>query len=84
MDLTKEQIENWRRVMMMQGFGAFGMFCPEEVVITYARRMKELIETPLNKQAEQVLTQKPKKCPPHENTITGSKGTYCIDCESYL
>lgn len=92
MDLTKKQIENWRRIMMIQGFGAFAFFCPEEVVITYAKKMKELIETPLNEQAEQVLTQKPKpkpkrkpkKCPPHLNTITGNRGKWCIDCENYI
>ncbi len=88
MNLTKEQIENWRKIMMMQGFGSFAMFCPEEVVITYARRIKEVLEnSPEVKEArkqEQKPKPKPKKCPPHENVITGNNGKYCIDCESYL
>ncbi len=84
MNLTKEQIENWRRVIAMQGFGIIARFLPDESIIAYAKKMKSLIEnSPEVKEAKKPKLVK-KKCPPHGNVITGQNGKYCIDCERYI
>lgn len=88
--LTDQQIENWRRVMAIHGFGTFAFLCPKEIVIEYWKtfrgimRLKQIVES--SPEAKPAIKKRsaPKKCPPHGNTITGGKGTYCLDCENYV
>ena len=89
MKLTKEQIKNWRKVMAMNpNIGFAAMFLPDEVVVSFATKVKQIVENDPNagRITPQPKKQKPiiKKCPPHNNIITGSRGAYCIDCENYV
>lgn len=83
MELTKKQIVAWRRAMAMNpNIGAMAFLIPDEMVVKYAATFKHLIEfTPEVKAKKKTIV---KKCPPHENVITGNRGSYCIDCENYI
>jgi hypothetical protein len=92
--LSKEQIENWRKVIFIQleqkmpGAGAYAIIMPESEIIEYCKKMKAFLESPkvLEQLKEPERTkQKPIKPPcNHSNSITGSKGKYCLDCEKYV
>jgi hypothetical protein len=96
--LTPKQIENWRRIMVMQGFGAFALICPNETVIGWWQKMKAMLERrpevkDAREQERRVTFEddeskkwrpKPKKVCSHGNSITGNKGKYCLDCEKYV
>lgn len=90
MELTPQQIKNWRRVMASNPLiGPAAFILPDRIVIKYAAKIKELIESDPNigrvTPAEQPKRKpKIKKCPPHNNTIRGQRREYCIDCETYL
>jgi len=71
--LNKKQLEAWRGALKMQGV-PFVEFLPDESIIAFARKMKAVLESPSEE----------KKCPPHKNIITGSRGDYCVDCENYI
>ena len=95
--LTPEQIKNWRQIIFMQleqqfpGAGSYAIIMPDSEVITFWKKMKNLLESEPTKTIMETkpLTRseihyyKPKKCN-HENSITGQNGTYCLDCESYV
>ncbi len=91
--LTKEQIENWRRIIFIQleekckGAGSHALIMPESEVIEYWKRMKIILEQPeLPQKSEQqeVVKKRIKSSCNHANSFTGSKGKYCIDCERYV
>ena len=71
-----------------EGAGLWAMVMPESEVIAYYRRMKNILESP--ETHNRILQANPsprkaiKRCPPHKNTINGSKGSYCVDCEKYI
>lgn len=68
----------------------YAFFMPEEEVINYWRKTKALLENPDNftksiQSFKSIRTkQQYKKSCNHSNSITGSKGKYCIDCEMYV
>jgi len=71
--LNKKQLEAWRDILKMQGV-LFVEFISDERIIAFYRKMKAALESPSEE----------KKCPPHKNIITGSRGDYCVDCENYI
>ena len=74
--LNPQQIENWRNVISME-FGLPGFLIRDKDVINFWKKMKPIPETPIK--STPIFT----KCN-HSNSITGSKGKYCIDCEKYV
>ena len=95
--LTPEQIQNWRRIIYMQiedrypGAGAYAIIMPEAEVIEYWKKMKAVLESPetletIKKEEIKENYSKPYQKPKckHTNSITGSRGTYCLDCEEYV
>lgn len=58
----------------------------EEEVIAYWRRTKAIFENPVVEPEEEVKPRRVIERKPcqHKNSIKGSKGRYCIDCEMYV
>lgn len=90
--LTPEQIKNWRRIIAMQLeshspiSGIYAFIMPESDVIAFWKKMKTAFEQPEQLPETKEITFIPDtkvKCK-HENSITGMKGKYCLDCEEYV
>lgn len=98
--LSPEQIKNWRQIIALQlegklsGAGIYAFIMPEAEVIAYWKHMKGLFETPDVEKKKtirkpvakewKVYNGKFKKACDHSNSIKGSKGRYCLDCEMYV
>jgi hypothetical protein len=94
--LSPEQIQHWRHIIAIQleekarmlgmtdgGYGIWAMIMPESEVIAYWQRMKKIVEAPQRQEPKKQLPRVIKKCD-HSNSIKGSNGRYCIDCEKYI
>ena len=85
--LSKQQIENWRRIIFLQlenkmaGAGIYATIMPDAEVIAYYKKMKSIIESP---DVEAKISKPIKKGCNHSNSIVGNKGKYCITCEKYV
>lgn len=84
--LTPEQIKSWRNVIYFYledkqpGAGAYALIMPESEVIAFWRKSKTILESPPERPKH---IQNKTKCS-HDNSISGSNGKYCIDCEKYV
>ena len=91
--MTNEQIANWRKII---GVAALLMSDAdiEEVRYRMQNEVDKLNETRITsverpttnvhkKRISPEAYRGTKKCD-HSNSITGSKGKYCIDCEMYV
>ena len=70
---------------LASGASMYATVMPEEEVIAYWRKTKAILENPVQPEEEvkprRVIERKPCQ---HKNSIKGSKGRYCLDCEMYV
>lgn len=90
--MTDEQIANWRKII-----GIAALLMSDEDIEAIRHNMQNKvnmlnetrptnIERPMVNNKRRISPEAyrgTKKCD-HSNSITGSKGKYCIDCEMYI
>lgn len=77
-----------------EGITIWAHIMPDSEVIAYWKRMKAFLSTPEISESKPVrkpmsegwkqVNGKFKKVCDHSNSIKGSKGRYCLDCEMYV
>ena len=87
--MTPEQVSNWRRIIAIMlekrapGSGIYAMVMPEEEIIA----LRDKLQSRVNDLPQEKIEVKPKpvkKVCDHSNSIKGSNGRYCLDCEMYV